>query len=112
MPPSTCLSFEQHAPPLAQLRDEWWCVFLTFTQSAVPGHSSCLLHAMCLPAHKPDRCWKMYVLSAVISCAECMTSCLSAWCAEDSVEIALEFFKVVGAYLQDVNKQGFEMCAF
>lgn len=26
------------------------------------------------------------------------------------MEIALEFFKVVGAYLQDVNKQGFEMC--
>ncbi len=37
--------------------------------------------------------------------------CLCACRAEDSVEIALEFFKVVGAYLQDVNKPGFEMCA-
>lgn len=26
------------------------------------------------------------------------------------MEIALEFFKTVGAYLQDVNKEGFNMC--
>ena len=40
-----------------------------------------------------------------------LMGCLCACRAEDSVEIALEFFKVVGAYLQDVNKPGFEMCA-
>ncbi len=28
--------------------------------------------------------------------------------AEDSVEIALEFFKACGAFLQDVNKAGFD----
>lgn len=32
-------------------------------------------------------------------------------CAEDSVEIALEFFKSVGAYLQDVNLGGYNMCS-
>lgn len=30
-------------------------------------------------------------------------------CAEDSVEIALDFFKSVGAYLQDVNLGGYNM---
>ena len=29
--------------------------------------------------------------------------------AEDSVEIALDFFKSVGAYLQDVNLGGYNM---
>lgn len=33
-------------------------------------------------------------------------------CAEDSVEVALEFFKACGAYLQDVNKHGFDRWAF
>ena len=28
--------------------------------------------------------------------------------AEDSVEVALEFFKACGAYLQDQNKSGFD----
>jgi hypothetical protein len=32
-------------------------------------------------------------------------------CAEDSVEIGLEFFKTVGAFMQDVNYSGFQMCA-
>ena len=31
--------------------------------------------------------------------------------AEDSVEVALEFFKACGAYLQDQNKSGFDRSA-
>ena len=31
--------------------------------------------------------------------------------AEDSVEVALEFFKACGAYLQDQNKSGFDRLA-
>ena len=38
-------------------------------------------------------------------CACCLRQCA---CAEDSVEVALAFFKACGAYLQDVNNQGYQ----